>query len=174
MDVLLEPVDLHWINGAADDPADFCLHGDVEFRIGGDVLLEPAGRDLTVSAAGLYLLRTLAAPHTRETPVGHQLLPCCGHFLYDTGGPDVGIIGCDSGEEFEVHHAAGGVVVRDAGRSWLVGWPQWRAAVFHFADRVSDFYAACSPKRPHADDAAAYLKFVAEWERRRGLPFGRR
>lgn len=177
MDVVLRPVDLHWINGAADDPADFCAHGDVEFRIGPDGLLEPAGRDLTVSAAGLYLLRTLTVPHTREAPVGDHLFPCCGFTLCDLPGEeDVAILGCPGGEDVEVYHTADGVIVRAGGvRSWLVGWPDWRAAVFGFADRVSDFYAACSPKQlADADDAAGYLKFVAEWERRRGRPFGRR
>jgi hypothetical protein len=40
--------------------------------------------------------------------------------------------------------------------------------VFGFADRVSDFYAACSPKQPSADDDAGFAKFRAEWARRRG------
>jgi hypothetical protein len=66
--IVLRPVNLRWINGAADDPADFCAHGDVEFRIGDDTLVEPSGRELTVSAAALYLLRTLSVPHTREAP----------------------------------------------------------------------------------------------------------
>jgi hypothetical protein len=58
------------------------------------------------------------------------------------------------------------------GREWPVGWQEWRAAVFGFADRVSDFYAACSPKHVAAEDAAGFAKFVAEWERRRGKLFG--
>ena len=32
--VVLRPLNLRWIKDAADDPADFCAHGDVEFRIG--------------------------------------------------------------------------------------------------------------------------------------------
>ena len=172
MAVVLEPVNLRWINGTADDPADFCAHGDVSFRIDGDALLEPAGRDLTVSAATLYLLRTLSVPHTRDAPVGDHLFPCCGFGLYDVPDePDVVVSGCPSGEDFEVRHQpdGSGVVVRAAdGREWTVGWAEWRAAVFGFADRVSDFYAACSPKQPAAEDAAGYAKFMAEWARRRG------
>jgi hypothetical protein len=46
--VVLQPVNLRWIDDAADDPADCCVHGDVEFRIGGDVLLDRSnGRNLT-------------------------------------------------------------------------------------------------------------------------------
>ncbi len=58
------------------------------------------------------------------------------------------------------------------GREWMVGWPEWRAAVFAFADRVSEFYAACSSKQPSEDDAAGFKKFQVEWERRRGAALG--
>jgi hypothetical protein len=174
--VVLRPVSLRWINGAADDPADLCAHGDVEFLIDDDKLLEPADRDLTVSAAALYLLRTLSVPHTRETPVGDHLFPCCGFSMYDVEGePDVVVCGCPSGEDFEVLHEASGfgVVVRSSdGHEWAVGWPEWRSSVFSFADRVSDFYASCTPKQPAVDDRAGFAKFAAEWERRRGAQTG--
>jgi hypothetical protein len=170
--VVLEPVNLRWINAAADDSADFCAHGDVSFRIGADALVEPAGRELTVSAAALYLLRTLSVPHTRTAPVGDHLFPCCGFSLFDVPGElDVVVCGCPSGEDFEVLHQldGSGVVVRSAdGREWSVEWPVWQAAVFGFADRVTDFYAACSPKQPAADAVAGFTKFASEWERRRG------
>jgi hypothetical protein len=165
---------LRWIRGAADDPKDLCAHGDVEFRIGDDVLLDPTtGKDLTVSAAALYLLRTLSVPHTKDAPVGDHLFPCCGFNTYDVAEQeDVVICGCPNGEDFEVFHdvSGAGVVVRAAdGREWGVGWPEWRAAVFSFADKVAEFYAACSPKEPYEEeDAKGLRKFAAEWGRRRG------
>ena len=170
--VVLQPVNMRWINGASDDPADLRAHGDVEFRIGADTLLgADNGRDLTVSAAALYLLRTLSVPHTRTAPVGDHLFPCCGFAMWDIPGEsDVAMCGCPNGEDFEVLHQVGGagvVICAADGREWPVGWPQWRAAVFGFADRVSDFYAACSPKQPSADDTAGFAKFLAEWKRRR-------
>jgi len=176
--VTLQPLKLHWIQGAADDPKDLCAHGDVEFRIRDDALLETNGKDLTVSAAGLYLLRTLSVPHTKAAPVGDHLFPCCGFAMYDIPDQeDVALCGCPNGEDFEVLHQVGGagVVVRSAdGRDWQVVWPEWRAAVFRFADRVSEFYAAYSSKQPFSkDDASGFVKFKAEWERRRGVGFGR-
>lgn len=172
--VVLRPVNLRWIQGATDDPKDLCAHGDVEFRIGNDVLLGPtAGKDLTVSAAALYLLRTLSVPHSQDAPVGDHLFPCCGFNMYDVAEEeDVFICGCPSGEDFEVLHEVSGtgVVVRAAdGREWRLEWPQWRAAVFDFADKVSEFYAACSPKKPsNEEDGKGFRKFAAEWGRRRG------
>lgn len=164
------------MNGAADDPRDLCAHGGVEFRIGDDVLLATQGADLTVSAAALYLLRTLSVPHTKAAPVGDHLFPCCGFTMWDLPEQeDVYVCGCSNGEDFEVLHEVDGtgVVVRAAdGREWRVGWPEWRRAVVAFADRVSGYDAACSPKHPSEDDAAGFRKFRAEWQRRRGLPLG--
>jgi hypothetical protein len=174
--VTLRPVNLHWIQNAADDPNDLCAHGDVEFRIADEVLLDTSGRDLTVSAAALYLLRTLSAPHNKTAPVGDHLFPCCGFAMWDTPDrEDVVICGCPNGEDFEVLHdvTGAGVIVRTTeGGEWVVSWPEWREAVFAFADRVSRFYDACSPKQPSDGDAAGFRKFQAEWKRRRGVAFG--
>ena len=173
--IVLRPINLRWVRGPADDPSDLCAHGDVEFRIGDDTLLDAATvRELTVSAAALYLLRTLARPHTKGTPVGGNLFPCCGFSMYVVPEQeDVLIFECPRGENFEILHDvnAAGVVIRAAdGRAWRVAWPAWRAAVFGFADAVSDFYAANAPKQmpPAGVDRKGVIKFLAEWERRRG------
>jgi hypothetical protein len=169
-------VNLHWIKGSLDDPSDLCAHGHVEFRVGSDVLLDAAlGPEVTVSAAALYLLRTLTAAHSKQGPVGDHLFPCCGFAMWDVGEPDVVISGCPNGVDFEV--LPGGdnteVLVRaEGGREWRLQQSEWQAAVFEFADCVSGFYATSSQKQPSADDEAGYRKFVAEWERRRGLPLG--
>lgn len=164
--VVVRPVNLHWIKGAPDDPADLCAHGHVEFRVGRDVLLDAAlGPEVTVSVAALYLLRTLTAAHSKQAPVGDHLFPCCGFAMWDVGEPDVVISGCPSGVDFEVLHGGDDTEVlvhADDGRDWRIQRWEWRAAVFEFADRVSGFYAASSPKRPSDDDVAGYRKFVAE------------
>lgn len=177
--VILRPVKLSWLHGAADDPTDLCVHARVDFRIGDHVLVD-AERDLevTVSAAGLYLMRTLERDHTRKSPVGDHLFPCCGFTLYEEAGSlDVVIIGCPNGVDFEVTYAAGDdrVLVRAmSGREWEVARQDWRSAVFSFADAVSNFVATASPKTTSVDDAAGFRKFLTEWERRRGRPFGAR
>jgi hypothetical protein len=174
-EVVLQPVNLHWIQQVIDAPADLCAHGDVEFRIGADVLMDESnGKDLTVSAAALYLLRALSIPHTKENPVGDQLFPCCGFNMWEVEGQeDVVISGCPNGVDFEILHEETGVCICSAeGREWHVDWPSWRDAVFAFADRVSDFYATSSPKEPNDEDRAGFMKFLAEWGRRRGKQLG--
>jgi len=177
-EVTLQPVDLRWVDGAAEVWADLCAHGDFLFRIGEDTLSDGlGGRDLAVSTAALYLLRTLEVAHTKEHQVGDHLFPCCGFVMYDTDDTeDALIVGCPSGEDFEVEYEddGTGVVIRsDDGREWCVAWPEWRRAVFSLADRVSEFYASCASKQPSPDDAPGFRKFLAEWDRRRGEPLGR-
>jgi len=174
--IVLQPLNMHWINNAKDDPSDLCAHGDVEFRMGADVLLDDSlGWDVTVSAAALYLLRTLSEPHTKQSQDGGQLFPCCGFSMYDVAGQDdVVISGCPNAVDFEVLHEASGagVFIQSAdGRKWQVPWREWRTAVYLFADAVSEFYAASSAKQVPEDDTG-FSKFAAEWQRRRGRPLG--
>lgn len=179
--VILMPVKLSWIEGAADDPADLCAHGHVDFRVDDDQLVHPErDMEVTVSAAALYLLRTLDRDHTKQSQVGEQLFPCCGSAMYDEGGsPEVLIVGCPSGIDFEVRHGPGPgrdhvIVLASEGREWRIASPAWQSAVFSFVDAVSELFATASPKTPSADDAPGFRKFVAEWERRRGRPFSKR
>ncbi len=171
--VTLRPVNVSWIKGATDDPTDLCAHGHIEFRVGNDVLMNPVtGPEVTVSAAALYLLRTLSWPHTKAHPVGEHLFPCCGFVMYDIEGQeDVVLMGCPKGTDFEIQHAEDGkvVVVKSSdGREFRVGWSAWVDAVRGFADKVAEFYGKSSPKEPSEEDAAGFRRFAAEWERRRG------
>lgn len=174
-EVVLRPLGLCWIKGAPDDPADLCAHGHVEFRIGDALLVDPAtGPEVTVSAAALYLLRTLSRPHTKAQPVADHLFPCCGFGMFSVAGQeDAVVVGCPNGIDFEVLHVdeETGIVVRtDDGRELRVAWSAWAEAVYQFADLVAEFYARSSPKKPSADDVSGFRSFAAEWGRRRRRP----
>jgi len=75
MTIILRPTDLHWIGGAADDPTDLCAHSGVDFQIEDTVLIRPADGEYAVSAAALFLLRTLSKSHTK----GPRRSPKSGH-----------------------------------------------------------------------------------------------
>ena len=166
----LEVSNLHWIKGADDDPTDLCAHGTVNLQIGEYVLPGLASLDCTVSAAALYLLRSLSRWHRRGEQ--EHLFPCCGFAMYDIPEKDdVFICGCPTGIDVDILHESSGIVIHMPDRTiHHVSKPIWRDAVFTFADRVAEFYRSSSPKRPSADDAAGFRKFVQEWSSRRGAP----
>lgn len=164
---------MRWITENDESAADICVHGDVEFEVNGEVLVEPAkAENLTVSAAALYLMRTLTASHTREAPLCELLFPCCGRAMWDIEGQcDVLITGCGSGEDFEIRHQqdGSGVVIRaHDGREWSVGTEEWQVAVMAFADSVAEFYSRHPRRKPSTEDKPGFAKFLSEWERRRG------
>lgn len=171
--ITLQPLNMCWITESDEHAADLCVHGDVEFRVDGEVLIEPnEARNLTVSAAALFLLRTLTGSHTREARLCDQLFPCCGHAMWDIDGEcDVLIQGCDCGPDFEILRQANGaeVVIRTHdGRAWPVKSEEWQVAVFAFADAVSQFYSRSPRRKPCDVDKPGFAKFLSEWERRRG------
>jgi len=69
--IKLELIDPHWINGHKDDPEDQCSHGNIRFVIDDLVIVEPKG-EWTVSAAALFLLRTVTRDHSAGKSVSPQ------------------------------------------------------------------------------------------------------
>lgn len=168
--ITLVPTRLHWVkDDGIDDPLDLCAHSPVQFQIDGETLVDPADGDATVSAAAIYLLRTLARDHTKENPVGERLFPCCGNAMFDTGGDDIVICGCPNGSDVWVVHDRDSTVqlTTASGQSYKVTEAEWLDAVKAFSDLVRQFYDDSLPKTPPAIDIDAYAKMMAEWDRRR-------
>jgi hypothetical protein len=171
--VHLIPVGLRWLNGG-DDPADLCAHGDLDFRIHKEVLCDGAeARGLTLSAAALFLLRTLSRPHTAAAPVGEHLFPCCGFCMYEVpGAEDVLILGCSKGVNFDVEHemaarqcwsapppVASGLWLAMCGRRpCLLLWMPSRSSTRGLLpnDRRTKRLLASAPLRPSGSDGEAY------------------
>jgi len=170
--IILRPTNLHWIDGSLDGTEDLCAHSGVDFRIGDSVLVQPSDGDWTVSAAALYLLRTLSQPHTKEQPITEYLFPCCGNGIFEVDGQDdVQIVGCNSGIDFEVLQVGDEIIltVQD-GTQFRIAFSDWRRAVCDFSDSVRAFYSASSPKEPEDDwERRSFDKFLAEWSRRRSI-----
>ena len=155
---------LWWIkDDGADDPDDLCLHGHVVAKIGEEIL----EYDATVSAAGLYLLRTLT-----ETHIIHEnqaMLPCCGHSMFandDLSSVDIGV--CSNGIDWTVIHEEGRVkLITEAGNETFVDMDDYRDEVCSFADTVEAFYRKCSPKNIPTYEYAhnGYTAFWNEWNR---------
>lgn len=168
--ITLTPTRLHWIkDDGVDDPYDLCAHSPIRFEIDSETLVAPEDGDATVSAAALYLLRTLERDHTRERPVGDQLFPCCGHAMYDTGDADVVICGCPNGSNVFITRNTDCIrLATQDGRIYSVSVDDWRHATNDFSDVVRQFYDNSLPKTPSSDEESqGFAKMMAEWNRRR-------
>ena len=170
--IKLRPIDLHWLGQYPENSADLCAHGSVEFQINGEWVVQPTDGGCTVSAAAVYLLRTLSRPHTKQDPVAEHLFPCCGNGLFQVEGQDdVLIIGCNSGIDLEVVVSGDQVQITAAdGTTEQVTLVDWKSAVCTFSDAVMSFYSGSPPREPaDEEDRKGFDQFLQEWSRRREL-----
>ena len=160
---------LQWLAGTPPE-TDLCAHGQVAVRLGNGVLSDETDT-WTVSAAALFLLRTLTTDHTAARPVWDQLLPCCGFTMWpDATSGDVLVLGCPRGVDWWVeHHGPHVQLTAPGGEPVLVPFGEYLAQVLAFADQVEAFYQISAPKHVPDDalDAQGYALFWAEWHRRR-------
>ena len=157
--------DFVWIDDSRDDPNDLCLHGTVNVTIGE----ERFQFGTTVSAAALYMLKSLTEDHLADDVI--QMLPCCGHFMIANEDlTEVVITGCGMGIDWKVLHSGDNVkLITETGIETIVPMEEYRAEVFCFADKVEAFYNRCSPKIIPEDvfERNGYIAFWNEWHRRR-------
>jgi len=163
------PHNLHWLPQGPSEQ-DLCAHGGVSLSVDGTVLLDARDGDYTLSAAALYLLRSLTADHQPNDIPGGQLFPHCGHTMWtQKGSEDVLIMGCDQGLDIRVrHHGEQVDVLLEGGRSISIPVADWRSAVLAFSDAVRAFYESSPPQRLPSDkeDREGFEAFLNEWRRR--------
>lgn len=168
--IILSADRLHWISDdGTDEPADLCAHSPVNCQINDEVIARPEDGDWTVSASAIFLLRALGRNHTKESKVGEQIFPCCGHGIYDVGEPEVVICGCPSGIDFEIRHADTTFRIEtENGRVIDVPKEEWRNAVLRYSDQVMEFYDQSAPKEPgDEEDRKGLIAMMSEWRRLR-------
>lgn len=168
----LRATQLNWINGQADDPTDQCAHGKIELSVNNVTLYQTEDEEITVSAACLYLLRTVEDDHTPEFSVaeGNWLFPCCGFNLFpDQGRYKVCCMGCNTGTDVFVQHIGADVVLTRANATHKVTNVAWAAAVLELVEQVETFYASCRPKAEMDNDLdrEGWALFWSEWESRK-------
>ncbi len=163
-----EPHGLHWLE-RSPEAGDLCAHGGVVIRMGDELLADHREQAWTLSAAALFLLRTLESDHTKQAPVGDQLFPCCGHAMYACpDGESVVIPGCPSGLDFEVRHRDRVVDLSIEAREVELTEEAWRGAVVAFSDEIEAFYGSAANKRFFDREAElGYTAFRREWASRR-------
>lgn len=164
-------LDLHWINNV-DDPTDLCAHGHVFVKIGNEVIVDKDSLDITVSATGLYLMRTLKVNYKKDN-YASQLLPCCGHYIIAEDDNDfVTICGCPSGIDWTIIHTDDNKIkhIAESGQEAIIDKEAYKFLVLEFADEVENFYKTSLPKAIPTDDfdKKGYLAFWKEWRNLRG------
>ncbi len=166
--VEINATNLHWIE-EGNPESDLCAHGNVQVTVCGNQI-DTEG-EFCVSAAALYLLRTLESNHNEANRVAEHLLPCCGHDMHAVEGePDVTIVGCPNGFDWHVEHNDDDTVALSFFNNGKFTIPitDWKKAVCAFSDSVSRFYDHSSIKIPHDSYAKdGYNAFRSEWSRRR-------
>ena len=161
----IDVINLWWINcDDADDPNDLCLHGHVIAKIG-DEYFE---YDATVSATGLYLLRTLTKNHIMHED--DPILPCCGHLMIANDDlTSANIVGCPNGIAWSVVHDDGRIkLITEANKETIINLDDYMQEVYAFADKIKASYEKCSPKNLSETDAISqdgYTAFWNEWHR---------
>lgn len=165
----IKPYNLHWLKcePGEDNTADLCAHGSVAITVDGKRFVPED--EYCVSAAALYLLRTLDDSYKRS-PNDEQLIPCCGHSMYEReDSQDVLIVGCPNGYDFIVERQNGKIrLTFDENEVFEIGIKGWEKAVCQFSDQVQQLYDVSSEKEC-ADEISksGYTAFRCEWKRRR-------
>lgn len=160
----------HWIKEEnPDDKNDLCLHGELFIRIGNEVLSDLESGSWTLSAASLFLLRTLKMDYN-PGDFENLLIPCCGHFIVAEENKPILVLGCPQGIEWTIRHIDGGFVkhISSNGSEAVITEEDYRKIVFDFADKVERSYMD-APRNLPVDgfELQGYNAFWGEWKKLR-------
>ena len=153
----------HWIkDDGLNDSTDLCSHGQVYLRIGDEVLSDKNSGSWTLTAAGLFMMRTLTIDCT-SGELENFLLPCCGHFMvFNEDGKNVEIPGCVSGVDWGVNHDGTTVLLTtEAGNETITPFDDYRKAIVAFVKEVEAFYG--NPENKVIDDDYDREMFELFW-----------
>ena len=167
-DLEIRPLKFNWIKHDEGE-TDLCAHGLLYLRIGEEILSEEKNGEWTLSAAALYLLRSLGAGTTDEER-DNFIVPCCGIFRIGKGG-SVYLEGCNQGIDWEIMHEGDNVRHRTKnGTEALLSMADYKKIVFAFADEVEEFYKQSKPKDlSRTNDYLAWELMWHEWHALRKL-----
>ncbi|QRN82855.1 hypothetical protein JR338_10600 [Chloroflexota bacterium] len=167
--IILEPRNMHWVGGSKDDEKDLCAHGNIFLEVNGITLVDGKTEDFTVSAAAIFLLRTLETDYIKDSLHENQIFPCCGFYMaVDEHSENAIIPGCFDGVDFDVLHEFGNIRLLFDDKEYIVSEKEWCEAILHFSALIKAFYNSCRPKVVDSNDfkKAGYERFLSEWDRR--------
>lgn len=158
----------HWIKDDGKyDPHDQCSHGRVFVQIGSEILHTEDDTSLTVSAASLFLLRSLQKNCGFEE-FHNLMMPCCGHSIFLNGEDpkSVHVLGCPGGVDWKTtHHGEMVELETHSGSKALIPFERFKNIVLQFVRDVEEFYGSPENKVPDEDVyyRRAFESFWIEW-----------
>jgi len=158
-------IDLFWLK-SGDEENDLYAHGHVYVKIGDEIVCDENTLDVTVTAAGLYLLRSLSENYKKGN-YDSQLLPCCGFVTYFDENLRPAISGCPAGIDWTITHLTEDLIqhTSDNGNSAIIKIEDYKKMVYDFVDKVEEFYQSSLPKILPKDEfeLGAYEEIWEEW-----------
>ena len=160
----------HWIKDEGDDPEDQCAHGSLEFRVGDQEFVSIDDGDWTVSAAALFLMRTVTANYSPGDSLAEEnfLIPCCGFTIFPSEKTEFPfyIVGCDTGVDPTIKHENEEILISLGEKQAIVSCLDWARAVLSFVEQVEGFYKSSAKKVAISDELAkqGWDFFWADWE----------
>ncbi len=158
----------HWVKDDDKyDEKDLCSHGEVYVKLGSEELSNKETGSFTLSAAALYLLRSLEQD-CQLYQFYNQLIPCCGFSIYPNKKKEnsVEIIGCLDGVDWKVAHK-NGIVFLESQSGSKVDLPliEYKKVVLEFVNEVENFYGNPENKTipEELEEKEGFIQFWAEW-----------
>jgi hypothetical protein len=97
------PYNLHCLYNSSPEN-DWCVYGGFTLTNNDEIIIAAANEVLTLSAAVIFLFRTIEKNHSFGTKIYEQLIPKCADMYVITSG-QVGFINCPFGIDWWVEHS---------------------------------------------------------------------
>jgi hypothetical protein len=163
----ITPNNLHWLKDTSPD-IDLCVHRGFTLSFNNVMLIDAANEDLTLSAAVIFLLRTIEEEHSFGSKICENLIPECGHEMLTNDSELVEIITCPYGIDWWVEHNNEKVtLVFQDGKEITTTLKDYAQAVLSFTKKIKSFYDESESKKFYDEESRkAFIAFNNEWNMR--------
>ena len=158
-------INIHWMDNS-DYRRDLCPHGKVFVKIDNEILSDNNSQDWTLSATGLYLLRSLKNDYELFM-YKNYLLPCCGFDFWLNENNNVSFMGCNSGIDFKIKHKENKMVkiISENNSNVIITENDFSNIVYDFITEVEMYYDNNKKRKVHKDNKMGYKIFWEEWKK---------
>lgn len=162
----ITPHNLHWSKNVPTE-YNFYVYGGFTLSFDQNIIIDAKSEELTLSAAVIYLLRTIEKNHSFGTKICEHLIPECADMYLSNLG-NVEFITCPFGIDWWVEHTTENVtLIFQHGKEITTTLRDYIRAVLKFADKIKVFYdEGGSKKYNDEEDRKAFEAFNREWNMR--------